>query len=534
MAPVGLGFAESYPNNVDSRATCVQPRVDNRAVQVSDLTTSGGVPVARRTSWAARAGSRRSGAPGRAGSRFATASNTRVEARLPPKRRPWPEVQVGSSPSRSVWGPRRPSPRPRRPEGRSRPDRRRGGRGRGAHSHRRRRAGGRRDPADDHGRVAGGHGPALDTDRGFAADALRGDGGDQASVARQRDRAGVSVARSRPESDGQPAHAPTASRASGTDRATVGRPAVEDRAVRPSVPARRCRRRRRRPRGRSRQKLAALPRSWQVELPPFGAATLGRGRDRSRRQPRRRPPSSDDSSGETRGGACRWRSRSRRGWSMPRSAGAAFFSAARALGPAERGVLVGADRAGARRDRRGRSISRRRPNRPWGTPSRSTWKVRSAPACSGSISRRAAAVALAAGPARALGGRAPRACRSRRGWRSRRRSLPAAELARLAAGDALVFDGIDFARVCGRRRLGRAPDDWRARRRRCGSIRTARLVLTGDFQLTAAARRAEGRPRQGGQGEIDGRDRTNGDGDSGAGGRADRDRRRAGAAHASG
>jgi hypothetical protein len=85
MAPLGLGFAESYPNNTDSRATCCRVGSINRAVQVSDLTTNGGAAVPRtdESGGPAREGARervRSNKPFRDAFKHARASESAVEA----------------------------------------------------------------------------------------------------------------------------------------------------------------------------------------------------------------------------------------------------------------------------------------------------------------------------------------------------------------------------------------------------------------------------------------------------------------------
>ena len=235
------------------------------------------------------------------------------------------------------------------------------------------------------------------------------------------------------------------------------------------------------------QKLAALPRSWQAELPPFGAATLVvAGIDRA--------PTSAEAIVLT---ILRGNARGRLSLAQPFAArlvdaalgGRGVFSAARALGPAERGVLVALiapllDAIG--------------------------WSTDLAPAPESSVGSSGQAIAVnvegpfgagvlwldlpatgsavASAPGSASGG-----------WRQRASGLPvearleiaathlpAAELARLALGDALVFDGVDFGAF--------APEaDWVAQLMIGGHGAPLRidphgaLVLTGDFQLTDAA-----------------------------------------------
>jgi type III secretion protein Q len=232
------------------------------------------------------------------------------------------------------------------------------------------------------------------------------------------------------------------------------------------------------------QKLAALPRSWQAELPPFGVATLVvAGIDRAP------TPSEAIVLAILRGNV-----RGRLSLGQPFAArlvdaalgGRGAFSAARVLGPAERGVLVAliaplldaigwsTDLAPAPESSVGHAIAVNVEG-PFGAGV--LWLDLPA---SGS------AVGPAAGPASGV-------------WRQRASGLPvearleiatthlsAAELTRLGSGDALVFDGVDFGAF--------APQaDWVARVTLGAHGAPLRidphgaLVLTGDFQLTDAA-----------------------------------------------
>ena len=237
------------------------------------------------------------------------------------------------------------------------------------------------------------------------------------------------------------------------------------------------------------QKLAALPRSWQTEIPPFGAATLVvAGIDRA--------PTSSEAIvlAIVRGNA-----RGRLSVGQPFAArlvdaalgGRGVFAAARALGPAERGVLVALiapllDAVG--------------------------WSIDLAPAPESGVGSSGYAIAVnVEGPfgagvlwldlPAAGGAVAPAAGSASGGWRERASGLPvearleiavtqlrASELTRLALGDALVFDGVGFGAF--------APQaEWVAQLT-MGAHRAplridsnGALVLTGDFQLTDAADR---------------------------------------------
>ncbi len=230
------------------------------------------------------------------------------------------------------------------------------------------------------------------------------------------------------------------------------------------------------------QKLAALPRAWQAELPPFGAASvIVAGIDRA--------PTSAEAIVLA---ILRGNARGRLSLAQPFAArlvdaalgGRGVFSAARALGPAERGVLVAllaplldaigwsTDLAPAPESTVGHAIAVNVEG-PFGAGV--LW-----------LDLPATGSEFAPGPASG-------------GWRERASALPvearleiaatdlrASELARLALGDALVFDGVDFAAF--------KPDtDWIAQLTIGGHAAPLRieprgtLVLTGDFQLTDAA-----------------------------------------------
>ena len=233
------------------------------------------------------------------------------------------------------------------------------------------------------------------------------------------------------------------------------------------------------------QKLAALPRSWQAELPPFGAVTLSvAGIDRA--------PTSSEAIVLS---ILRGNARGRLSLAQPFAArlvdaalgGRGVFSAARALGPAERGVLVAL-------------IAPVLDGIGWSTD------LAPAPESSEGSSGQAIAVSVegpfgagvlwldlpATGPVVPAEGPAPG------GWRHRASGLPvearlqiaathlpAGELTRIAAGDALVFDGVAFGAF--------APEaDWVAQVTIGAHGAPLRidprgaLVLTGDFQLTDA------------------------------------------------
>jgi len=240
------------------------------------------------------------------------------------------------------------------------------------------------------------------------------------------------------------------------------------------------------------EKLAALPRSWQAELPPLGSAKLAvAGVDR--------PPASAEAVVLTiRRGNARGRLSLTQSFAArlvdAALGGRGVFSAARALGPAERGVLVALiapllDAIG--------------------------WSADLAPAfeSSGGGSGQAIVVTvdshLGAGVLWLdLAGKDGAASRATGvasdSWRQRASELPVegrleiattlllwAELVRLAAGDALVFDGVGFDAF--------APDtEWMAQLTigvHAAPLRIdphGALVCTGDFQLTEPA---EGRKK---------------------------------------
>jgi hypothetical protein len=232
------------------------------------------------------------------------------------------------------------------------------------------------------------------------------------------------------------------------------------------------------------QKLAALPRSWEAQLPPFGAAKLVvAGIDRA--------PTSAEAivlaivRGNVRGRVLLGQPFAARLVDAALG-GRGVFSAARALGPAERGVLVALiapllDAIG--------------------------WSTDLSPAPE-SIAAYAIAVnaegPFGAGvlwldlPAVSSVSVSAEGSASEH-WRQRASGLPveacleiaathlaASELTRLAVGDALVFDGVGFG--------GFAPEaDWIAQLTIGSHGATLQidprgtLVLTGDFQLTDAA-----------------------------------------------
>ncbi len=232
--------------------------------------------------------------------------------------------------------------------------------------------------------------------------------------------------------------------------------------------------------------LAALPGSWQVDLPPLGVASLTvAGIDVTAR------PADAVALTIARGRA--------RGWlslAQPFAArlvdtalgGRGTFSAARELGPAERGVLVAL--LAPLLDAIGWSFSLA-PVRP-------------------SISGPSIAVGVEGAfgvgvlwldlpsPGYPSSPSAPRAPSSTEAWRRRSAGLPvearveiaatalaAAELAKLACGDALVFDGTGAGATA-------ADADWKADLV-IGAYRAplridprGALTLVGDFQLTGA------------------------------------------------
>ena len=232
------------------------------------------------------------------------------------------------------------------------------------------------------------------------------------------------------------------------------------------------------------QKLAALPRAWQAELPPFGAASLVvAGIDRA--------PTSSEAVVLA---ILRGNARGRLSLALPFAArlvdaalgGRGVFSAARALGPAERGVLVAllaplldaigwsTDLAPAPESTVGHAIAVNVEG-PFGAgvlwldlPPTGSPVAPAAGSASGVLRQRASGLPVEARLEIAA------------------THLPAAELARLALGDALVFDGVDFGAF--------APEtDWIAHLTIGAHAAPLRidprgaLVLTGDFQLTDAA-----------------------------------------------
>jgi type III secretion system YscQ/HrcQ family protein len=235
------------------------------------------------------------------------------------------------------------------------------------------------------------------------------------------------------------------------------------------------------------EKLAPLPRSWQAELPPFGSAKLAvAGIDR--------PPLSAEA---TVLGILRGNVRGRLTLAQPFAArlvdaalgGRGVFSAARALGPAERGVLVALlapllDAIGWSTDFAPPPESSR------GSSGHAIAVGVEGPLGAGVLWLDLPATGSAVGRAPGVGSPP---------WRERASGLPvearleiattylvAAELARLATGDALVFDGVGFAAF--------APDAaWIGRLTigvHAAPVRTdgrGVSVLTGDFQLTDAA-----------------------------------------------
>ena len=231
------------------------------------------------------------------------------------------------------------------------------------------------------------------------------------------------------------------------------------------------------------QKLAALPRSWQAELPPFGAAILSvAGIDRAP------TPAEAIVLAILRGSA-----RGRLSLAQPFAArlvdaalgGRGVFSAARALGPAERGVLVAL--LAPLLDAIGWSIE-------LGAAPESTVGHAIAVNVEGPFGAGVLWLDLPA-PSREL---APAAGSASGGWRERASALPvearleiaathlrASELTRLGLGDALVFDGVDFAAFA-------SETDWVAQLTIGAHAAPLRidphgaLVLTGDFQLTDA------------------------------------------------
>jgi type III secretion system YscQ/HrcQ family protein len=235
------------------------------------------------------------------------------------------------------------------------------------------------------------------------------------------------------------------------------------------------------------QKLAALPRSWQAELPPFGAATLVvAGIDRA-------PTSSE----ATVLAILRGNARGCLSLGQPFAArlidaalgGRGVFSTARALGPAERGVLVAL--IAPLLDAIGWSIDLAPP--PESRVGSSGYAIAvnvDGPFGAGVLWLDLPATGSALAPAEGAASGT---------WRQRASGLPvearleiaathlpAAELTRLALGDALVFDGVDFGAFA-------SQAEWVAQLTigaHGAPLRIDRqgaLVLTGDFQLTDAA-----------------------------------------------
>jgi flagellar motor switch/type III secretory pathway protein FliN len=231
------------------------------------------------------------------------------------------------------------------------------------------------------------------------------------------------------------------------------------------------------------EKLAALPRAWPAEVPPFGSAkVVVIGIDRA--------PLSAEAVVLT---ILRENVRGRLSLAQAFAArlvdaalgGRGVFSAARALGPAERGVLVALlapllDVIG--------------------------WSTDVAPAPELSATNSGQAIALSVEGSFGAGvlwlelpGSGSGSGAASGFWRQRASGLPVeaylaiatthllvSELARLATGDALVFDGVAFDSFG-------ADVDWVAQLAIGGHAaplrvdRQGALVLTGDFQLTDAA-----------------------------------------------
>ena len=231
------------------------------------------------------------------------------------------------------------------------------------------------------------------------------------------------------------------------------------------------------------QRLAAFPRSWQAELPPFGAATLAvAGIDRA--------PTSSEAAVLT---IVRGNARGRLSLAQPFAArlvdaalgGRGVFSTARALGPAERGVLVALIAplldaigwspalASAPESTVGHAIA---VNVEGSFGTGVLWLE--LPANGGGVAQASGSMS---GPWRARASGLPVEAR----LEIAATLLPAAELARLGVGDALVFDGITFSAF--------APHaDWTGSLMIGGHGAALRidprggLLLTGDFRLTAA------------------------------------------------
>ena len=223
--------------------------------------------------------------------------------------------------------------------------------------------------------------------------------------------------------------------------------------------------------------LAALPESWQVELPPLGSVTLTVvGIDLA--------PAPSEAIVLA---AARGRARGRVALTQPLAArlvdaalgGRGAFAAARTLGPAERGVLVAL--LAPVLDAIGWSLE-------LGPAQGSAFGPSIALSLQGPLGVGGLWLDLPPVPAEA--GAAP--------WRRRASALavearveiaattlPAADLTRLACGDALVFDGRAFGTLA-------ADADWTAglvigaSRAPLRIDRGGALAVTGDFQLTAA------------------------------------------------
>ena len=231
------------------------------------------------------------------------------------------------------------------------------------------------------------------------------------------------------------------------------------------------------------QRLAALPRSWQAELPPFGAARLAvAGIDRA--------PTSSEATVLT---IIRGNARGRLSLAQPFAArlvdaalgGRGVFSAARALGPAERGVLVAliaplldaigwsTDLAPAPESTVGHAIA---VNVEGSFGAGVLWLE--LPAHVGAVTLASGAIS---GPWRQRASGLPIEAR----LEIAATQLPAAELTRLAGGDALVFDGIGWSAFA-------SDADWTGWLTLGGHRAALRidphggLLLTGDFQLTGA------------------------------------------------
>jgi type III secretion system YscQ/HrcQ family protein len=235
------------------------------------------------------------------------------------------------------------------------------------------------------------------------------------------------------------------------------------------------------------QILAALPGSWQAAIPPLGDASFTvAGIDGA-------PPGSE----VVVLSLARGRERGRAALAQPFAGrlvdlavgGGGAFSTARALGPAERGLLVGL--LAPALDPIGWSFA-------LAPASAAPWGPSIAVDVSGAFGAGVLWLELPDAPAAALTG----------AWRARAAALPveasvelastalpAGELARLMAGDAVVFDGIPFARFD-------ADADWEATLALGGTCAGLRidprgaLALAGDFRLTDAPDRPKVGVRQ--------------------------------------